>query len=273
MSRFADYRGRVFNTGFADQDVERLFSGHTPKDPELAQLTMFIEALRSYRTVAPSIDALERVSVQAAAIARSSQYEPSDLALRGSERPGRRRLTGSRRVAIAAIAAVVLIAMSGVAVAANGAAPGHPLYGVDLLLEKLGIGSGEETERIEEADTLLNSGDPDAAFILLGEYLEQLATEGNTEAVVKVERHIELAATKSNPNAAAAQEKVALLKAFIQDNKGEGRGLDGRDFGQGIAEIARSKPEAGGEREPGPLNHAGPKDGKGKAPDHAGPKD
>jgi hypothetical protein len=41
--------------------------------------------------------------------------------------------------------------MSGVAVAANRAAPGDALYGIDRALEKIGIGAGGAQERLAGA--------------------------------------------------------------------------------------------------------------------------
>ncbi|MGB7860711.1 MAG: hypothetical protein WBM90_09460, partial [Acidimicrobiia bacterium] len=166
----------------------------------------------------------------------------------------------------------------GVAIAADGAVPGDPLYPLDMNLEQLGIGDGGETERIAESEILMARGDEDEAMTLLGEYLEILDSAGNTEAINKVERHLELALTKSNPRAAAAQEKVAELKTFIEVNKGQGIGLDGKEFGQGVAEIARSKVKPADPGEPadkttGPPDNAGPKKEKNNTPEQAGPKD
>ena len=246
-----------------DPDVESLLSGRTPESTELADLAAFLDEMHPYPTPAAAPVDTSSLVTEAAQVARSNRFKDSKPGLKN---PRGRNLT--RRLAVASLAVVLLLGMSGIAVGANDAAPGHPLYSFDLFLENFGIGNGEETERMKEADVLLTTGDPDTAFVLLAEYLEQLDTEGKSKAVEKVMRHIELAATKSNPNAAAAQEKVALLKAFIENNKGAGKGVDGKEFGQGVADIAR-----GESKEPGPPESAGPKEGKGNAPDHAGPKD
>jgi len=262
---FSDYTSDMSRRALSDHDVERLYSGKVPRQSEIDGLARFVDSLRSLRSTTPRAD-LQELPAQLADVARHTQ-PISEVVPR---RPFGAQLLPARRFATAAIAVLIpLVGISGIAIAANGSAPGEPLHGVDLFLEKFGIGNGGETERIAEADTLFDSGDPDAAFVLLGEYLEQLDAEGDTEALEKVERHIELATTKSNPNAAAAQEKVARLKAFIEINKGDGVGLDGKEFGQGVSEIARSKPEP---EESGPPDEAGPKEGKGNAPDHAGPK-
>lgn len=281
MSHFSDYRGDVKNTRFADQDIEELLTGLTPEDRNLAELTAFVEALRSYRTVAPSTTALEQVAAEAAAIVRSAHSAELSLVPGASgESFDRRKLWLTRRVAVALAAAILMIGTSSVAIAADSATPGDALYGLDRALERIGIGAGKAEERISEADALAAAGHTEAAFALLGESLEELEARDDEDAVDKVERHLELAATKSDPNAVAAQLKVAALKAFIELNKGEGVGLDGKEFGQGVAEIARGAPlpftEDAGPRNDtggGPPDNAGPKDGKGNAPDHAGPKD
>ena len=42
--------------------------------------------------------------------------------------------------------------------AANGSGPDDPLHGIDLALEKVGIGSGGAAERLAEASELVASG-------------------------------------------------------------------------------------------------------------------
>jgi hypothetical protein len=286
VSHFSDYRDDVKNTRFADQDIEKLLTGLTPEDRNLAELTAFVEALRSYRTVAPSTTALEQVAAEAAAMVRSAQSAGLSLVPGASgESSDRRKLWLTRRIAVALAAAILMIGTSSVAIAADGANPGDALYGLDRALERIGIGAGNADERILEADALAAAGDTDAAFGLLGVSLEELEARGNAVAVAKVERHLELATTKSDPNAVAAQTKVLALKTFIEAYKGKGDFFDGKDFGQCVAEIARGgdpcveptqtpagavpDDDTGG----GPPENAGPKEGKGNAPENAGPKD
>ena len=47
----------------------------------------------------------------------------------------------------------VVLAFSGVAMAADGASPGDLLYGVDRALESVGIGAGGIDERLAEFDS------------------------------------------------------------------------------------------------------------------------
>lgn len=151
-------------------------------------------------------------------------------------------------------------------------------------MERVGIGDGSAEERIAEADALMAVGDYDTAISHLSNSMNEAFENADIPAIEKIQRHLDLARSRSNPNASAAQQMVAEKKAFIEANKGKGMGADGNDFGQGVSDIAKSKPQsnpvsgAAGDTEPeeeaaGPPDHAGPKEGKGNAPDHAGPKD
>jgi len=282
MSRLSDYIDDMFTTALSQHEVERILAGQASEDAVSSELIPFIDELRSFRLTSPTADP-QVISAELAAVARAS-HTSADTSPNRSPRFARQQLLPAGGFAATAIFALILLfGISGVAVAANGSAPGNPLYGVDMFLENFGIGDGGENERMNEADVLMQSGDTDAAFVFLASYLEQLDAEGNAEAIAKVVRHIELAATKSNPTAAAAQEKVAALKAFIEANKGEGAGIDGAEFGQVVSEIARGKArpvESDATEEDGPKEgkgnppaNAGPKEGKGKAPANAGPKD
>jgi len=65
------------------------------------------------------------------------------------------------RLATAAAAGVASVAaLGGLASAADGAAPGAVLYGVDRAFEAIGIGNGGAHERLEEAVALAEHGDP-----------------------------------------------------------------------------------------------------------------
>jgi hypothetical protein len=185
---------------------------------------------------------------------------------------------GLKRLVTVGLVGALLMAMSGIALAANNATPGHALYGVDKALEAIGVGDGGVEERLAEFDFLVANGSDEQAFVFLAEYIDS----ANDREAVKAQSHLELAATKSNPNAQAAQEKVAALAEFIEANKGKGVGVDGRDFGQGVSGIARSENESespqatsppageeetesseqrglGEDKVPGPPEHAGPK--------------
>lgn len=240
MSLFDDYRYDVTDTEFVDQDVERLISGESPRDPELASLTHWIEALRSYRTVVPSIGAPEQLVVTAAAAVRSGQKAHLDLVpVRTDVRPDRRPSWLATRAAAALATFILLIGVSAVAFAAHVSIPGDALYGLDRALEALGIGDGSITERLVEADTLVAGGDDLGAFALLGEIIERETDIGNDAAASIVQRHLEDVTMATSSDSVAALEKVERLRVFIEENKGVGVGLDGDDFSEGLTSIVR----------------------------------
>lgn len=238
MSRTDDYRG-VSTTGFVDQDVERLISGRSPRDPELATLTPLFATLRSYRTVVPSIDAGEHLVAHAADTVRKSQWRSLDLVPVGPERPDRRPSWLPTRAVAAMLTFVLLIGVGGVVFAANLSIPGDTLYQLDLALEEVGIGDGSFDERLGEADALMSSGDETGAIALWGETLELAATDGEGEIATRAQDQLERVALTSTTNTQLAREKVEELRVFIEENKGAGVGLDGDDFSRGVTEIAR----------------------------------
>ena len=165
MSRLSDYISDMFPTALSEHEVERILAGQASEDAGSSELIPFIDELRSFRLTSPTADP-QVISAELAAVAREGHTPPSFGPRRslGSVRP---RLIPTGGFAATAIAALILLfGISGVAVAANGSAPGHPLYGVDMFLENFGIGNGGENERMNEADVLMQSGDTDAAFVL-----------------------------------------------------------------------------------------------------------
>lgn len=71
------------------------------------------------------------------------------------------------RTRVAAVAASVIVSLggfTGVAVAAQSAAPGDFLYGMDRALESVGIGRGGTPERLDEAATLVRGGETQAGL-------------------------------------------------------------------------------------------------------------
>jgi len=274
----SDYRDDVF----IDQDIERLLSGQTPTSSQLAQVVPFVKAVRSYRNEATQTIDIEQLSAKAAALVISKRTRlDGDEARLKITHPLPRHILPIRRIAVGTAVFALFASLSGTAVAANMSNPGDALYGLDRAMERVGIANGHVQERTSEADALLAEGNSALAFSFLGEYLEELTSQGNEESAEKIIRHIELAASKTNPKAQETQEKVAELKAFIELNKYSGVGLDGKEFGQGISEIARGKANLKKSNSNKPYSEepatgrgsTGPKEDKGHAPAHAGPKD
>lgn len=237
MSHSGDYRDDVTNTEFVDQDVERLISGENPRDPEYADLTPFMDALRSYRTVVPSIDAPEHLVAQAAEAVRSRQRVHLDLVpLRPDARPDRRPSWLATRAAAAVAAFVLLLGTSAVAFAAHVSVPGDALYGLDRALEAVGIGDGSVDERLIEADTLTAEGDGVEAITLLGETVVREASRGNSVAANTAQRHLEEMTALVASDASEAEQKVQRIRVFLTQSVDSGTAIDD-EFRAGLRSI------------------------------------
>jgi hypothetical protein len=227
MRWISDLRDRRSKDTIGEFEIELLLRGTPTISEDLADLEVFVASLSG------QVERPADVGYMATALAATAR------ASRRSPRPALRRI-----MALAASVAV-LFALSGVAMAADGAVPGDLLYGVDRAMERIGIGDGGVDERIVEFDALIERGQHQDAFDMLDEFAESAAVSEASRA----QRHIDLAATKSNVIAAAAQEKVAAKQQLIEDNSNDGVG-NGRDFGQGVSDGAQPNDRRGrsGER-------------------------
>jgi hypothetical protein len=219
-----------------DQDIEILLSGGVPHDPEIASLDGFVRALRSLRPEQQPDDRVSQLVARAASLAGAGESSPASLRL--APRP-RRRFSFRLAPVAAALSGLLVMGMTSVAVAADGAAPGDILYGIDRALENLGVGDGGIDERITEAGELMTHGAPVDALIHLDESLVDDEDQVTEEVTARVQIHLDLAGTMINPDAADVQATVASIRAFIEAHRGHGVGVDGREFGEGVAENAK----------------------------------
>lgn len=233
----------MFNTEFVDHDVERLISGQRPIDPAFAELTAFLDSLRSFGTVALSTVASESLASRAAANVRSGQNEqPATVPQELIDRRDRRPSWLPARAAVALGAFALLIGVSIVAAIAHNAVPGDPLYGIDIALEAVGVGDGSVAERIQESDVLVDAGDYDRAFVLLGQTLEKAHGRGDYAGAQQTQERIVVVASASNGGSAVVLARVERLQRFLAENKELGVGLDGDDFSRALSEIGTSHP-------------------------------
>ena len=248
MSRLDDYEAEMAQATLSDLDVERLLSGMTPENDEAAQLVALLDLIRVEGDRSPSDGAVARVASQAASL---TQAMPTvGIPTRPSGRTAGWRLRP--QLAVVAGAIVVFGAFSGVAVAADGAVPGDVLYGIDRALEKIGIGAGGAEERLEEARSLLSEGDSSEALRHATEVLteeEDGAAVGDARAALEdaaavgdARAALEDAAVTlevdDQPTSTPAREDVAVLLDYIRANHGNDVGADGKEFGQGVADLA-----------------------------------
>jgi hypothetical protein len=221
----------------SDREIEQLLTRSPLARDDLSDLEGFVAVLSSEQ---PAPGDLSPMASSLAAVARSTG------------RPMRQPL---RRLSLATALVFVLMLFSGIALAADGSGPGNPLYRIDQALEKIGIGAGGDDERLEEFQHLLEKGSSTQAL----EFLEDVIGVGVTREDV-----LDAASASNAP--ADVQQKVADLHEFITGNRGKDQGLDGADFGQGVAEIARSNGTESSAHPTGPPDHAG----ETGPPDHAG---
>jgi hypothetical protein len=139
---------------------------------------------------------------------------------------------------------VALFMLSGIAVAADAAIPGSTLYPIDRALENAGIGNGRSAERLEEAGALIADGRVEAALAHATEALDESDLD-DTDGIAQAKAAVIAASDRlsSSPDAGdipgAELRNVSALLGYLEANLGEEAGRGGRDFGQGVAELAR----------------------------------
>ena len=263
MRRRGDYREEMLSATASEQEIELLLTGSPVGNSALSDLAAFVEAMRVYGSYVPSDHLVDRVAAEAATLALAGRA--SGVTLTKVSPPSRRLWPAlSPRVAMAALSVVMVVGMTGVAAAADSAAPGDPLYGLDRAMERIGIGAGNAGERLEEADHLLTEG----RILQALEHATE-AVDGDAAASAALDIAIDRVETAANQNSAAVQEKVGALLTYISENIGEDKGVDGRDFGQGMADIARGIAPAGETEELAPVG--GPASGEQNQPDEDQP--
>lgn len=260
MTSESDYRDRMSLASFTDEDIESLISGED-RHPDLAPLAPFVAALRERALFQPRPGEVERTAIRAAAVVRSQLFSNRSTTLSLGSRSTWRRLSERTTVVLGSLLAVG--AMSGVGLAADASAPGDLLYGIDLALEELGVGDGSIDERLAEAGVLMEKDDLAGAVELLAESISRAEPEVSVSAFAAAIEALEaLSSDLSGQTADAsadAQQKVSDLLEFIDANAGKGNGLDGKDFGVGVALIAQGGSVDEGLTEPdGPAEPEAP---------------
>lgn len=253
MRRRSDYRFEMLSATVSEQEIERLLTGSPAGNGPLSDLAPFVEEMRSYEAAyLPSDQLVERVAAEAATLALAGSAT-GVTGTRPSPLSRRRWPALSPRVAMATLSVVMLVGMTGVAAAADSATPGDPLYGLDRAMEQIGIGAGGAAERLDEADQLLTEGKTLQALEHAAE-----AVDGDAAANTALDIAIDGLETLTDQNAASVREKVGDLLDFMSENIGKDKGVDGRDFGQGIAEIARGIAPASESGDPVPTDRPAP---------------
>ncbi|MGH8946760.1 MAG: hypothetical protein ACRDVL_11520 [Acidimicrobiia bacterium] len=268
MSRTVDYSDEMGPLAISDSDVERILRGQAPHGPGLSRLVTVIDELRAQAKprLRPTLVArhvamaAEAVRENLAAAAAAEQPSPTASLARSPVKAPRWKLIPRFGVSLATFA--LLIGMSGVAVAADAAAPGDTLHGIDLALEKIGIGAGGSEERIAEAKDLATAGLPVEALDHVSTAFGNEQSEAS-KALKEASRRIKNKNTETGLAMTEREEVAAILEWMATAD------LKGQDFGQGLAERAQElgngNGEAGADVSGGPQGNGGKGKGSGKS--------
>lgn len=143
------------------QDVELVLGREVPEQDNLARFASVLNSLHHTRATIPTDEAVAAFSTRAAEIVRANRIH--SFGTQAPTKPPTQAILRKRLVG-AVGATVLLTGMTGVAVAADAAAPGDPLYGLDRAMESVGVGDGGSPERLAEAQSLVEGGQLTAAI-------------------------------------------------------------------------------------------------------------
>jgi hypothetical protein len=253
MRRIGDYESEMNPLAISDADIERILLGRAPEGPGLSRLVSVIDELRAHRDAPLRPEVIARHVAMAAETARTavrSETTPSPVT-----RASRRRLIPRLGTALATFA--LLLGMTGVSVASDAAAPGDFLHGIDLALERIGVGAGGAAERIAEGKALAISGMPVEA---LDHVSSALGVDSQASTALK-DAAARLRVEDPDLDLAGADADVAAILEWMSTAD-----LEGRDFGQGVAERAKALGQGGSDELGSAIDESNPgKSGKGRS--------
>ena len=240
MRPSGDYLGEMPSTNVLDREVELLLAGAPIEGGRLSGLAPVMAMIRAQWTTVPSESEIAQFARSAVAEVKVPQSAPTAVTpLRRQRGAGQWSLTP--RLATVAMGVLLMSGTAGAALAADGAVPGDALYGLDRAFERVGIGSGSTDERLDEAVVIAAQGRSEEA---VAHAIEALGGQSDDQSVVAL-----TALTVASENlvhaqdtaqaAATANIRVSALLTYIAENIGPDRGTDGREFGQGVAQLAR----------------------------------
>ncbi len=250
MSDFDVNEGEMTKNRFSDQDIERFFSGQTPEDEVLAKLTPLVGMLRAHNTHRLSEERVTEFAAEAGKLATTTRLdEAGSAAHQGTvSRIRRFNLTLKRKLATGLASVLLLSGMTGIAVAANDAAPGDTLYGLDQALAAVGILDGGVAEGLEEATALNESSNSADALAHAAEAIAQAGdAEANIEeALAGLDEAIEALTREDFPeeasdNAVNVRTNVAAMLQWMSENADtlDDPTAEPGAFGQGVADLAK----------------------------------
>ncbi len=220
--------------GLSEADVDRLLSRASGGE-EFGSLAATVEALRRAGEPGPTEAEVEAFAARAA---RLVPDEPARAAApaRGAYAGRRRRLRLG--FAVSSLALLVLVSgFGGLAYAANGAVPGDALYGVDLALEKVGVGDGGLTERLTEAGRLVEEGRVQEGLNHAGDAIAAAAQDDEALQATAATLRTAAADVASNQNLQSAEGRALLAEGL---RKMAAKASSPEEFGRAAQELAGS---------------------------------
>jgi hypothetical protein len=215
------------NAPLSNSEVEALLRGREVHDPDLAELSNFVAALRTSldRPVAEADVAASRTLLALAA--RDAHGAPAEVSI-----APKAKSVWMRRAAATGVAAVALGFGFAGAAAANSAAPGDALYGLDRALERVGVHNGGLSERLDEANELLAQGDEEGALALVTDALDDEGDAEGRQALLAVAARL---GENGSEQSADVHAGVAAMLTWMATTE-----ATGKEYGQGVADLARA---------------------------------
>jgi hypothetical protein len=150
----------------------------------------------------------------------------------------------SSKLAIVITSAVVAAGgLTGVGYAANDAAPGDALYGLDCAMESIGLGDGGLQERVREATELVERGETEKGLNHVAQAIQDRAGLGDSGqangALVRAANALQKSAQTGNQgDSSLIQARVADMLRWMSANLAQSS-TQGEEFGAGVTERAR----------------------------------
>ena len=232
--------GEMGTSKTLDQEIELLLAGTPIEGGRLSDLAPVLGVIRTQWTPAPpeaDIAHFARSAASAVKMNQSQATAPATL----QRRRVTPRLGLTPRLATVALTVLLVSGTAGMAMAADSAAPRDALYGLDRAFEAVGIGSGSAEERLDEAVALAAQGQSGEALEHAIKALGQDTGDSSEAAVMALTTAAQtLVETQDTADAAtAASIRVTALLTYVAEKIGIDEGTVGREFGQGVAQLAR----------------------------------
>lgn len=216
MSPFVGDNDEMLNLYPSDEEAEALIRGESPQDADLAEVADLVTSLRSLGDRPITDDLAERhlamivgeATLPPGVVSEPTRTPVTPLARRRVVLSG--LLSGMFFKVLAASVAVAAVG-TGVGIAADAAAPGDALYGLDRAMEQVGIADGGTAERVEEARSLVEVDLPEAVA-MAGEAAQ---ASGNTEAAAALAEAAERIGNIEGGHSALTPEHVTSLLDLI----------------------------------------------------------